>query len=99
MPSLPWNQNDLIGYFGEMCFSVMAANFYMSFNGAIEIIFVSMCLHHRAFLNMFQHYLLIFDTSDEHRNDEIHLCNLIRFHIMVKRSVECHSNLYANIKF
>lgn len=82
--SLPWNQHTNIGYFWEICYDLVTAEVYV-FSGAMFIIlFVSLCYHHRAFFKIFQHSLHTFDRSDEARNDEILLFQLIRFHVTIK---------------
>lgn len=67
-----------------ICYDLVTAEVYV-FSGAMFIIlFVSLCYHHRAFFKIFQHSLHTFDRSDEARNDEILLFQLIRFHVTIK---------------
>lgn len=82
--SLPWDQETPLGYFGEICISMICIEAYLLDNGALVLLFISMCLHHQAFYKMFQHSLLKLNRPDKNRNDKKHICNLIRFHISVK---------------
>lgn len=59
-------------------------------NGTILLLFIAMCLHHRAFYKMYAHSLRELDHVDEKRNDRIVLCELIEFHGMAKRYVRLH---------
>lgn len=82
--SLPWNQRTPLGYAMEMFFSVFNADFYFIVNGAFLLLFISICKHHEAFYKMFEHSLRKYDQNDTDRMDKKSLCDLIRFHILVK---------------
>lgn len=78
--SLPWNQHTLIGYFGETFATLLIGEAYGIANGSLLLLFVSLCMHHQAFYQMFQ-----YSTSKlESRNAQEQLCKLIRFHSSVK---------------
>lgn len=77
--SLPWNQKTFAGYVAEICLSVVLVMFYMFFNGFYFLFFISICLNHQAFYQMFQHYLQDFNQSDGETIDKKLLCKLIRF--------------------
>lgn len=82
--SLPWDQETFLGYIGEMVVSMICMEGYLIDNGALLLLFISMCLHHQAFYRMFRNSLCKLNRPDKRRNDKEHLCNLIRFHISVK---------------
>lgn len=85
MLSLPWNQTTAIGYFGETCMGAMIGYALTTFSGSLLIFFISMCLHHRAFRQMFDHSLQKFNRSVKKKPESTKfLCNLIRFHSLVK---------------
>lgn len=55
-------------------------------NGTILLLFISMCLHHRAFYKMMKNSIdkLNQKSNDEIRCDEKFLRDLIQFHISSK---------------
>lgn len=83
--SLPWNQKTPIGYIVEVWYDVFLGVVYYTGNGAIMLLFISLCLFHRAFYNMYSHYLLQLNRTDKNRNNKEFLCDLIRFQNLVKR--------------
>lgn len=80
IPSLPWNQTTFVGYFCEICFGNAAILTYMIANGAVLLLFMSMCIHHRAFFKMFKQF--IYETK-RHDNKRF-LCKLIQLNISAK---------------
>lgn len=86
--SLPWNEKTLAGYIVEIGVSyLLCAGYFLSY-GQIVMLFIAMCLFHRAFSEMFQQFLLDSNHSDENRNDKMLICQLIRFHISTKLWVQ-----------
>lgn len=81
--SLPWNTNTLIGYAGEIVFHLITGALYLHLNGVIMLLFIALCLHHRAFYQMFCQKLQKFDEK-HNSNPKQFLCELIEFHILVK---------------
>lgn len=81
---LPWDQETLFGYICEIVLSLVCIEAYLLFNGALLLLFISMCLHHRTFNKMFQYSLQKLDHDDNQRNDRLFICKQIRFHISVK---------------
>lgn len=84
---LPWNQQTMLGYFGETCYFVIVSLCYLSINGLFMLLFISLCLHKRAFYQMFRHSIREWEASDANRNNFQFLRKLIQFHISVKRLV------------
>lgn len=82
--SLPYNQTTPLGYFGDVVASIAIGQGYLITSGSIMILFISICLHHRTFFNMFQHFTRKLDQSNRNQSDHECLCHLIRFHLMVK---------------
>lgn len=80
--SLPWNQRTPIGYFAEICFSVVVGVHFVLVNGLFLLFFVAICLHHQAFHNIVKHS---FDQlHDGNGIDKQFLSNLIRFQLTIK---------------
>lgn len=77
--SLPWNQTTPAGYFAEMCVSILFSYVYLILTGIPLLLFISMCIHHQAFLEMFKHWI-----GKSVQCDAKLLCDLIRFHISAK---------------
>lgn len=85
MLSLPWNQTTAIGYFSETCLGAMIGYALVTRSGCLQIFFISMCLHHRAFRQIFDHSLQKFNRSVKKKPESAKfLCKLIRLHILVK---------------
>lgn len=87
--SLPWNQTTPLGYLAEICFQMLCGEAYLTFNGSVILLFISMCLYHQAFYKMFQYSMRKMNQPpDEGQQDTKGvLCNFIRFHISVKEWV------------
>lgn len=77
--SLPWNQTTAMGFIGEACFSTIVGVIFMLFNGMLLLLYVSMCLQHKAFYERFRHSLEKLDRPDKNRNNQEFLCELIQF--------------------
>lgn len=77
--SLPWNQDTYIGYLAEIIISNLSAYGFFILNGTSLLLFVSLCIHHRAFSKMFKHKI-----NNSEKCDAILLSDLIRFHISAK---------------
>lgn len=82
--SLPWNRTTPIGYLVYGCSFVAVIEGYFLANGALLILFVSICVHHEAFYEQFQYVIGKLDKDDAKRNNERVLCDLIRFHNITK---------------
>lgn len=87
---LPWNEETIIGYIAEILFNIMGCEVYYIANGATTLLFISMCLYNRAFLEMVQSMLHNLNNTDHKPNDRKQndrklLCKLIEFHVSVKR--------------
>lgn len=81
---MPFDQNTVIGFFGELLYDIISAETYFITSSVILLV-VSMCQHHQAFLKMFRHSLRKLGDGDQNQNDEELLCKLIEFHISVKK--------------
>lgn len=82
--SLPWDQQNAIGYFCKMVFDFLVGETYLIVNGGVLLLFVSISMHHRAFYNIFEHSLRQLGDPNRSRNDVELLRHLINFHILVK---------------
>lgn len=84
--SLPWNQTTLVGYAVELTTLGSIGLFYFVVYGTFLMLFLSICMHHQAFSKMFKYLVDKLNRSDvENQCDKKSLCNLIRFHISVKK--------------
>lgn len=83
VPSLPWNQDTIIGYISEICVVIASGQCYLIINGAAIVLFVSICRHHEAFYKMIKHDIQEMDSAKGDAN-HILLRRLITFHISVK---------------
>lgn len=81
---MPWNQQTKIGYFAEICHSIVVTVYYFLCNGVFLLTFIGLCLHHEAFYEIFQHTLRKSDDPDHRRNDTEFIRRLVSFHISVK---------------
>lgn len=87
IPSLPWDQTTLLGYFMETIYSNLILQAYYFYNGAVLIPFISICTHHQAFAKVFRHLLQELERSDENGRAG-HIRKIIHFHNAIKRSVK-----------
>lgn len=85
--SLPWDQQTPIGYFYKMIFDLLVGETYLTVNGALLLLFVSISMHHQAFYKMFEHSLRQLSESNRSQNNVELLQRLINFHILVKEWV------------
>lgn len=78
--SFPWDQTTYVGYVTEIIATVLIVCGYLILNGIPLLLFISICLHHRAFYRVFKQKI---DKIKQW--DEIFLCDLVRFHASVKK--------------
>lgn len=64
--SLPMNQNTFFGYFVGMFLTMVCLEAYHIVRGSTILLLISICLHHRAFFEMFQCSI---QELDRHQND------------------------------
>lgn len=83
--SLPWDVTTPFGYCGEILYHLISGESYLFGNGMIILLYIAICLHHRAFYEMFEYSLHEFDTNT---NPKVFLSDLIEFHT-AKRFVLC----------
>lgn len=56
LSSMPWNTQTPLGYAGEVLFGLLLSEAYLIGNGSILMLFVCICLHHKAFQVIFSIY-------------------------------------------
>lgn len=83
--SFLWNNDTPMAYLVEMCFTFIVGQSFLLCVGSLQLLYISICLHHRAFYKVIQNSLHTLDHADRHQNYEVFLCKLIRFHISTKR--------------
>lgn len=84
--SLPWNQDTLVGYIGEIAYCCFVGEAYILSNGVILLLFVSICLHHKAFYQMYENAVIKLTEFDKNQNihEYNNICDLVRFHVTIK---------------
>lgn len=82
--SLPWDQSTPLGYFTEVCFVAHNGLTYFVGSGGLLLFLISICFHHHAFYQIFKQSVDELNYFDGNRNDKELLCDLIRFHTLVK---------------
>lgn len=85
--SLPWNQTTYCGYIGEITFGTILAVSYGFTMHAVLILFISMCIYHVKFLDMFDHLAEKLDNCSRVQCVNAKLCDMIRFRISVQKWV------------
>lgn len=81
---LPWDIRTPIGYIGEVIFHIITGQMFLFCTGVVLLLFIAMCLHHKAFYQMYCHSLHKFECVVKKQNHAKNLCELIRFHASVK---------------
>ncbi|XP_031626227.1 uncharacterized protein LOC116342669 [Contarinia nasturtii] len=92
---LPWNQTTPLGYCGEIFVVVLFAVSYFVIHGVSFLIFISMCFHHEAFYEMFQHKMRKLNHPDENGNERKLLCKIIQFQISIRNWFLHSSKVYT----
>lgn len=84
--SLPWNEETPLGYSAEIGFNIAIDQAYMISNGALLLLFISICMHHQAFHQIIcQMVTELNDSSNEQQNEnKKNLAEIIRFQMMIK---------------
>lgn len=85
--SLPWNQTALLGYVAEAGIVTIFGDVYACEIFTLLLLFVSICLYHQAFYKMFKYWVDKWNRKERNNSNEMFLCDLIRFHIMVEEYV------------
>lgn len=85
--SLPWDQNTLGGYCAEICLGLLGSECYLIATGLLILLYISMCLNHRAFYHIFKHSICVLNSFEQNRNDMELLGEIIHFHNLVKQWV------------
>lgn len=89
---LPWDQQSYAGYTATIGLSIMMGESYLILNGSILLLFIAICLHHRAFYNRFENSLHKFNCSNQETDSREILCEIIDFHNTVKGSENLEKN-------
>lgn len=79
---LPWDQTTLLGYFGEIFINVLILGGYLLTNGALLLLFMSICVYHQTFSKMFKHLIV---EMNQDKMKEKYICSLTSFHISTKQ--------------
>lgn len=84
---LPWSQVTIFGYFSELILITIMCAVYSIINGVILLLFISICIHHRAFYQIIRHLVIKWNELNGNHcdnNDQKSICELIRLHILFK---------------
>lgn len=80
--SLPWNQETPLGYSAEIGFNIAIDQAYMISNGALLLLFISICMNHQAFNEIICQMVA---KLNEGPNDNMeNLAEIIRFQMKIK---------------
>lgn len=87
--SLPWNEETPLGYIAEIGFNIAIDQAYMISNGALLLLFISICLHHQAFSQIIMCQMTTkLNTNDDQQQCECdnteNLADIVRFQITIK---------------
>lgn len=82
---MPWDQTTFLGYIGEINSIAYFGFTYMVEDCMILLFFVSICMHHQAFHEIFEHSINNHDANSNNSDDnQQFIFDLIRFHVSVK---------------
>lgn len=82
---LPWDQQTLSGYIGEMAYCLTKGLAYAFSNAALLLFFISMCLYHQALYKRFEQLVHQMDAIKEDPNARVQLIyESIRFQNTIK---------------
>lgn len=81
---MPWDYRTPLGYTGEILFGILLSEAYLIGNGSILMLFVCICLHHKAFYRMFEHSVRKIDHIHRELDVRNQLCEIIRFYVSAK---------------
>lgn len=84
--SLPWDQSTLYGYACEITLYTVDSITYFFGYCLLLITFISLCKHHMAFFEFFQHKVKQLETIDKYYHHKL-LCRIVYFHVTVKKWV------------
>ena len=82
LDSLPWNQLTIWGYFGEISYYEISCAGYIFVIGVLLLLFISICIHHHAFYQIFEHS--INEANRTKQFDKKYFYHLARCHIAEK---------------
>lgn len=92
---LPWNQQTVIGFLGDLLVTIGAGSFYLLYNGIFVALFVSICLHHRAFYRMYECLVQRLDEPDNSRSDQEILREIVDLQVLTKEWVSILTHLFS----
>lgn len=95
--SLPFDQHTVIGYLFDMSLEIAFTFVYAYINGTFLVLFISICLHHRAFHIIVKESIQKWDEN-KNRNGEQFLRKLARFHASAKEYVQNKELFIFNLK-
>lgn len=96
---MPFNQSTLVGYVLQVAYTINFSEMYYIANATFLILFITICLHNQAFYKMFRHSLQKLDQTNQDRNVQKILCDLIHFHITTKELVFLNKNFHFQTIF
>lgn len=91
---LPWDQDTALGWFADVTFALSATVSYIIVNGCFTTFFTGICLHQRAYYQIFQSLTTRFTNSKNMKNL---LVDLIHYHNTCKSVFVESSNTFNGI--
>lgn len=89
--TFPWNQETLLGYILESIHDCIIVVLFFFINAPIVLLFISICVHCQAFCKMFRDTTRKIDRAHTNENRTKLICQLVRFHTIVKEYVDFRS--------
>lgn len=91
---MPWDQQSLRGWIGETVFSVISSSLYLHTNMVFLTFYIAICEFHQAFVEYFADLMKQIQGVNESSRVKLMLCNVIRYHISIKRYFQKNTMLF-----
>lgn len=82
--SLPWNQDSIFGYVGEIFAVILTFNVLTISAGQLFMIFISICIHFFTFNEMFASFVDELGNATKEKKTTASIQKLIEFHTNIK---------------
>lgn len=90
--SLPWNQESIFGYIGEIVADIVIFNFAVAVAAQLFLLFISLCAHFITFNKMFASFVNEMDNSADVKSEVEMIRKLIEFHMDIKGYVRLNGS-------
>lgn len=83
--SLPWNQDTILGYAGEMLVGLLYILVFWMIDFQILILFIAICYHQFTFYEMFVNFVVHLKQSKKTYRKTNAILKIVKFHKDIKR--------------